>query len=139
MTTNAPLLSLLGFAAWTMVLVLAILSWRGLMMMTGGKKLDSFPGGIEHGSPAYWRLNRAHVNAVENLALFTVLVLAGLHLHVAGPLFQKAPLVVLGARVGQSLAHASSGSPRVIAVRFTFFAIQYVCFALMLVAIARAL
>src|SRR4051812_46467653 len=103
MTSHAPLLSLIGFAAWTMLLVLAILTWRGLMIMTGGKKFNSFPGGIEHGPPAYWRLNRAHANAVENLVLFAVLVFAGLHVHANGPLFQTAPVVVLGARVGQSL------------------------------------
>src|SRR4051812_29439413 len=98
MTTPLPLLSLLGFAAWTMLLVLAILSWRGLMMMTGGKKFNSFPGGVEHGSPAYWRLNRAHANAVENLVLLAVLVLVGLHVHAGGPLFHKASVVVVGAR-----------------------------------------
>lgn len=45
--------------------------------------------------------------------------------------------VVLVARVGQSLAHISSGRMMAVNVRFAFFLTQLVSFALMAVAIYR--
>jgi uncharacterized MAPEG superfamily protein len=139
MPNNAPLICLVGYAAWAMLLVLSILSWRGLEILRGNKKFNEFPGGLQHGSSAYWRLNRAHANTVENLPIVAALVLAGLHLHATAGLFGQAALVALVARVVQSLVHASSGSVPATALRFTAFATQYVCFGVMLVQILRSL
>jgi uncharacterized MAPEG superfamily protein len=136
--TNLPLIALFGYVVWTMLLVLAVLSWRGLEILRG-KAFNAFPGGVEHGSPAYWRLNRAHANTVENLPIVIALVLGGLHLHATGATFDHAAIVALVARVGQSLAHVSSGRSVVVGVRFTFLAVQYVCFGVMLVEILRSL
>ncbi|MDB4971252.1 MAG: hypothetical protein JWN44_6941 [Myxococcales bacterium] len=139
MISNAPLISLLGYTAWTMLLVLAIVTWRGLEILRGHKKLNEFPAGVEHGSTAYWRLYRAHANSVENLPIVIALVLAGLHLHATGGAFDRAAMVALVARIAQSLVHVSSGSVPATTLRFTAFATQYVCFAVMLVQILRSL
>src|SRR5947199_6576339 len=102
MIPNAPLTLLVGFAAWAMLLILAILSWRGLEILRGNRKFNEFPGGVEHGSAAYWRLYRAHANTIENLPIVIALVVASLQLHVAGGRFDRAAAVALVARVVQS-------------------------------------
>jgi len=138
-TTNAPVVMLLGYAAWAILLILTILAWRGLEILRGHRKMNEFPGGTEHGSSAYWRLNRAHANTVENLPIVIALVVAGMHQHATGGAFDRAALVALVARVVQTAAHVSSGSAPAVTMRFTAFATQYVCFVVMLVQILRSL
>jgi hypothetical protein len=133
-----PLLCLLGYAGWTMVLIVAVLSLRGLEVLAGRKRFNEFPGGVPHGGDAYWRLYRAHANVVENLPLFAVVVLVGTTLHVATPTFERLPAVALGARVVQSLAHVTSGSVPAVIIRFSAFAVQHVCFGWMIVEIVRS-
>jgi len=132
-----PLLCLAGFAAWAILLVTAIGALRVAQVFTGKKQSNQFPGGTQHGGDAYWRLNRAHLNAVENLPIFGALVLVGALLRVDAPLFQTLPLVILGARVVQSLVHISSGSVTAVNLRFSAFLTQVGCFAVLAVLIAR--
>jgi uncharacterized MAPEG superfamily protein len=73
-----PLAALVLHAAWVLVLVLAIGAWRMGQVFAGQKKANEFPSGTQHGSDAYWRLNRAHMNTVENLPTFAALVLGAL-------------------------------------------------------------
>ncbi|MSP59622.1 MAG: MAPEG family protein [Myxococcales bacterium] len=135
MTT--PLHALLGFASWAIVLVAAIAAVRVSQVLRGEKKANEFPGGSPHGGDAYWRLNRAQANTVENLPIFGAIVVAGTLLHVATPAFATLPLVVLGARVVQSVTHISSGSVMAVNVRFTAFLTQLGCFGWMIVEIVR--
>jgi uncharacterized membrane protein YecN with MAPEG domain len=121
-----------------MLLVIAIVGARGLAVFSGKKKMNEFPGGLQHGSERYWRLYRAHANAAENLPIVAIVVLTGTLLQVTAPMFERLPAVALAARVVQSIAHVASGSIAAVTVRFTAFATQYVCFGLMLVEILRA-
>jgi uncharacterized membrane protein YecN with MAPEG domain len=132
-----PLWALLGYAAWTMLLVVCIVSARGLEVFGGKKKVNEFPGGVQHGGDRYWRLYRAHANTVENLPIVAIVVIVGTLVHVYTRTFNTLPLVALGARVVQSLAHVSSGSVTAVNVRFTAFLAQYVCFAWMALEIVR--
>lgn len=132
-----PLWALVGYAAWAMFLILLILSARGLEVFTGKKKVNEFPGGVQHGGDVYWRLYRAHANTVENLPIVAILVLVGTLVHVYTRTFDTLPLVALGARVVQSLVHISSGSVMAVNVRFTAFAVQYACFGWMILEIVR--
>jgi uncharacterized MAPEG superfamily protein len=133
-----PLLCLAAFAGWAVLLVTAIGASRVFQVMTGRKKSNEFPSGTQHGGDVYWRLNRAHVNTVENLPIFGALVICGVLLRVDSSLFQTLPLVVIGARVVQSLVHISSGSVTAVNVRFTAFLTQATCFALLLFSIVRS-
>jgi uncharacterized MAPEG superfamily protein len=133
-----PLLSLVGFAAWAIGLVFAIAVVRMVQVLRGAKRANEFPSGTLHGGDAYWRLNRAHVNTVENLPIFGALVITGTLLHVATPAFQTLPVVVLAARITQSLVHLSSGSARAVSVRFTAFLTQLAAFAWMAIDVGRA-
>jgi hypothetical protein len=123
---------LVGFAAWAALLVSSIGVVRWVQVLTGRKRVNEFPGGVQHGGDVYWRLNRAHINTVENLPIFATLILVAQLLHVGVLLPAE---IVLGARVVQSLIHVSSGSPPAVTLRFTAFATQVACFVTMIVKI----
>src|SRR5258706_11119105 len=125
---SPSLMSLVGFAAWAVLLVLTVGTMRVLEVLTGQKRSNEFPSGVPHGGDRYWRINRAHINAVENLPIFAALVLTGAVAHVASPRFDQLAVVVLGARVLQSLVHISSGRSIAVNVRFSFYVVQLCCF-----------
>jgi uncharacterized MAPEG superfamily protein len=136
MTT--PLWCLLGFVVWTLVLLLGLGFSRVGAVLSGQKKANEFPSGVPHGGDAYWRLNRAHMNCVENLPLFASVVLVATVAGVKAPLLDTLARVYLGARIGQSVTHVSSGGVMAVNVRFTFFLVQVGCLIGFLVTIARA-
>jgi len=123
-----PLYALVAFALWTLLLVfLGVGVWRVKRVVLDGERPNSFPSGQPHGPDWYQRVNRAHMNCVENLPIFAALVLVG---HVAGvrdATFDLLAQVYVGARVGQTLAHLASGRSLVVNVRFTFFLVQLGC------------
>ena len=122
-----PLWCLAGFVAWTLVLLLGIAVARVGAVLRGEKQANEFPSGVPHGGDRYWRLNRAHLNCVENLPLFATVVLLSAVAGVKSPGLDTLARVYVAARVGQSLAHISSGSVLAVNVRFTFFLVQYGC------------
>jgi len=126
--TNLPLISpaaaLVLFAVWAMLLVTGIGLWRVTQVITGTVPKGGFNPGTPHGGDAYWRLNRAHMNTLENLPIFATVVLSGVYLQVQDPLFQLLANVVIVARVAQSLIHVSSGAQPVVLLRFTAFLVQ---------------
>jgi uncharacterized MAPEG superfamily protein len=136
MTT--PLSCLLGFVTWTLVLLLGVGFTRVGAVLRGQKRANEFPSGVPHGGDAYWRLNRAHMNCVENLPLFASVVLVATVAGVKVALLDTLARVYLAARIGQSVAHVSSGSAMAVNVRFTFFLVQVGCLIGFLVTIARA-
>ncbi|XDD50782.1 MAPEG family protein [Leptospira sp. WS92.C1] len=129
---NPAIIALLGFVLWTILLGLWVVSIRSFKVLKGEKKSNEFPGGIQHGSDFYWRLNRAHVNCIENLPLFATLVLIGSFAGVLDSTFALVCEVILVARILQTTAHLSSGSALAVNVRFTGFLIQYGSFLCLL-------
>jgi uncharacterized MAPEG superfamily protein len=130
MTT--PLWCVVGFVAWTLVLLLAIAFARVGAVLTGVKKANEFPSGVPHGGDFYWRLNRAHLNCLENLPIFAAVVLVATVAGLRAPMLDTLARTYLGARIGQSITHVSSGSVIAVNVRFTFFLVQVVCLIWML-------
>ncbi len=137
MTT--PLWCLLGFASWTVLLAVSVGLWRVGLVFAGRVAANAFPSGTPHGSDVYWRLNRAHMNAAENLPLMASVVLVGTFAGVATPLFATLAQVYLAARVVQSLLHVASNAVLVINLRFTALIVQFVCFGWMGAEIIRNL
>jgi uncharacterized MAPEG superfamily protein len=135
MTT--PLWCLLGFVAWTLLLLFGVGASRVAQILSGAKRAGDFPAGVPHGGDRYWRLNRAHLNCVENLPLFGAVVLTAAAVGAQSPALDTLARVYLGARVGQSVTHVSSGSDRAVQVRFTFFLVQIACLVAMGVIVAR--
>ena len=136
MTT--PLWCLLGFVVWTLLLLAMIGFARVSKVLRGAAQPADFPSGVPHGTDAYWRLNRAHLNCLENLPLFATVVLVATVAGIRSPTLDTLARLYLGARVGQSLAHLSSGGNTAVNVRFTFFLVQVSCLVGFLIVIAGA-
>lgn len=125
MTT--PLYALMGFVFWTLILLVGIAAFRIGAVLRGEAAPTSFTAGVPHGGELYWRLNRAHLNCLENLPLFASVVLTGYVIGLENSTFDTLARVFVLARVGQSIAHVSSGAVTAINVRFAFFITQFVC------------
>lgn len=125
--------ALLGFTAWTLLLVLAVFGYRGIRFLSG-TPINSWPRGVKSSTDAalVTRIADAHANCLENLPLFAVIVL------VAGQMNKLEAIgglacYVLYARIGQTLAHLSGTGKLNVLVRATFWAVQLVLFVLMLI------
>lgn len=124
LATLSPIASLVLFAVWGLLLVISIGTWRLAMAVSGNTPKGGFTPGTEHGSAAYWRLNRAHMNVVENLPFFAAIVLSGTVLGIQDPNFQSLANIVLLARIAQTVIHVSSGTQAAILLRFTAYLVQ---------------
>lgn len=127
-----PMTALLGFTAWTLLLVMLVFAYRGLAVLKGTpinnwprtKKPESDPGFVR-------RADDAHANALENLPIFAVIVLAAYALDRPEAIAAVAPLV-LYARIGQSVMHLIGTSKTLVFFRASFWTVQLVLFFWML-------
>ena len=99
----------------------------GLTWLSDESKVRSLDIAGDVGGDAYWRLNRAHMNCLENLPMFATVVLVATVVGIRTGTLDTLAQTYLVARIGQSLAHVSSGSVLAVNVRFTFFLIQVGC------------
>lgn len=129
----SALQSLLGFAAWTLLLIAAVFLYRGMRFL-GGTPINHWPRQAKptDDAPLVKRLEDAHANCLENLPLFAVIVLAAAALGRLADIQVLAPWV-LYARIGQSLAHLSGTGKINVFVRASFWSVQLGLFAWMLV------
>lgn len=122
-STSASIVALVGYAAWTLTLLVSIVCHRLVLVLRGQRRANGFSPWGDDVSPVSARLCRAHANCVENLPTFAAIVMAAVlaeaH-HVTDPL----ALWVLAARIAQSIAHLTSTSTTAVTVRFTFMAVQ---------------
>lgn len=121
MTNTA--LALLGFVAWTLLLMLIMESMRSWLVLSGRKRSDSFRIDGSDVSPFAQRLARAHANCYESFPIVGGLLLLALttdHASITDPL----ALWLLAARVAQSITHLISASAVAVQARFAFFAAQ---------------
>lgn len=126
-TIPCSIVALVVYALWAIVLVILIAISRVTQVMSGKAKVSDFTAGIKHGSEGYWRLNRAHLNTLENLPIFGALILAGWAIGLDTDTFNTLAVVVVAARVVQSLIHISSGSALAVNFRFLALLVQIVC------------
>lgn len=121
------LLCVLIYAMWTMVpLIFGIGAYRVGSVLTG-RAANSFPADAPHEGPDwYHRMNRVHLNCVENLPVYACVVFVGVGLDIEATLWVPVTVAVLVCRVLQSLIHMISTSPMAINARFSFFVGQLV-------------
>jgi uncharacterized MAPEG superfamily protein len=119
--------ALIFYALWAIALVLMVAGDRALLVMRGEAKLNSFTSGTPHGGDSYWRINRAHLNTVENLPLFATIVLSGWVVGMETATFNRLATIVVVARIVQSAIHIASGSVPAVALRFAAYAVQIFC------------
>ena len=124
--------ALIGFAAWTLLLVLVIFAWRGIEIVINGKKADSWTRGKQVDETALIRrIEHAHINCLENLPIFAVIVLAAAAMGKSA-VTEPYAMYVLYARVAQSVTHMIGISHWLVLVRATFWAVQLALFVVML-------
>jgi uncharacterized MAPEG superfamily protein len=121
-----PISCLLGFVAWTLALVVALTIARFRHLAAGGSVRDF---GVPDDRRLIWRLFRAHVNSVENLPLFTAVVLTAAVAGRRSPLLDVLAIAYLAARIAQSVSHVAPGAGLRFNLRFGFFVVQLACLA----------
>jgi uncharacterized MAPEG superfamily protein len=136
---TVPMWMLLGFAAWTVLLLISTIGvYRWSRIFTGRVPVGGFRADQVEGEDWYRRSMRAHVNCIENLPVFGAIVLALYVSGVGGSTVNYLSISVLVARVIQSLVHVCLVQTNTVAaVRFAFFFVQLVSFLALIVMVVR--
>jgi uncharacterized MAPEG superfamily protein len=134
-----PLLSLLGFAVWTLAVLAATVGvhrWR--LILTKRARINAFPADASNGPDWYQRATRAHLNCIENLPVFGAIVLVAALTGHQGRLLDALSVAVLSARVCQTLVHVTFvQTERAVSIRFSLFTIQLLAMLWMAVLIVQ--
>lgn len=121
MSTSA--LAILGYAAWTLLLIVAIEVQRTLVVLREKRLPNSFlPDGSDVSAFAH-RLARAHANCYESFPIIGGLLLLALASGQSG-VTDPLALWMLAARLAQSITHLLSAGVIAAQVRFAFFCVQ---------------
>jgi uncharacterized MAPEG superfamily protein len=130
-----PQWTLLGFAAWTLVLLMAtvgVYRWGNILFAKAD--IASFRSGALEGAGWYQRGTRAHANCIENLPVFGAIVYAISLVGMQGVIVDALCVATLVARVVQSCVHISHEQTNAfVAVRFSFYSVQLVSFLALIV------
>lgn len=113
-------IALLGYAAWTLALATLIPASRAPAILAGRRKANSFKTDGSDATDFSERLHRAYYNCCENLpaaAAVLLYAIASDQTAVTDPL----ALILLGARVGQSVTHLISVTHTAVLIRATFY------------------
>jgi uncharacterized MAPEG superfamily protein len=136
-----PVWVLLGFAAWTLVLLFATVGvYRWSRILTGRTAIATWRADEQQGSEWYRRAMRAHMNCVENLPVYTAIVVALLAAGVTSPILDGLAITILLARICQSTIHLTLAQTNLVAsIRFIFFFIQAISMIVIVVVLVIAL
>lgn len=115
--------ALVCFSGWYILLSTAMALYRGALIFSGRKQVNSFANDGRDLEGFGQRLTRARDNCFETLPLFAALALAA---SLAGRLDVTDGLAmwVVYLRIGQSIAHVISTSPVAVQIRAGFFFAQ---------------
>ncbi len=125
---NMPTLVLLAFAGWTLLILFGTVGvYRWSRILTGRATVSEWQANKPQGSDSYQRAIAAHRNCIENLPVYTALVVAIAVFQVESTTLNVLSLVLLGARMAQSLVHIGFEQTQNVATwRFAFFFTQIV-------------
>jgi uncharacterized MAPEG superfamily protein len=124
-----PVWVLLGFAAWTILILFTTVGvYRWSRILTGRAAIAAWRADQQQGSEWYRRAMRAHMNCVENLPIYTAIVVAMLATSITSPILDRLAITILVARICQSSIHVLVEQTNMIAgIRFGFFFLQAIC------------
>ena len=130
---SVPIAVLLAFAGWTLTTLLVPIGWyRWSRILSGRAGINEFEADAGRASGWYQRAHRAHANCLENLPLYAAVVVAIAVTGVAHLALDALALVLMAARVVQTLTHVlCDPTCRAVATRFVFFFVQVVCMVAM--------
>ena len=134
-----PQWTLLGFAAWTLALLMATVGvYRWGLIIFARAAIASFRSDALEGAGWYQRGTRAHANCVENLPVFGAIVYVISTIGLQGPVVDALCIAILAARVCQSTVHISHEQTNAfVSVRFSFYSVQLVSFLTLIVMAAK--
>ena len=136
---SIPQWTLLGFAAWTLGLLMAtvgVYRWGNILFAKA--RIASFRSDALEGAGWYQRGTRAHANCIENLPVFGVIVYVITAIGLQGPMVDSLCIAILAARIVQSTVHVSHvQTDAFVAVRFSFYSVQLVSFLVLIVMAAK--
>jgi len=131
-------LSLLGFAAWTILMVLLLGVTRTGLVFAGKKKANEFRAtGEDLGSFGY-RITRVHANCYENLPAAAAVMLYAIATSQTA-VTDGLAIVFIGLRIAQSIVHLLSTASPMVLVRFALFAAQSAILLYWILALAHLL
>jgi uncharacterized MAPEG superfamily protein len=135
---NVSMITLLGYAAWTLCLLAAIATLRVVTTLKGQSPANGFLVSGDDVSPFSGRLCRAHANCYESLPAYACIILVAAFSGLTA-ITDPLALWALAARVGQSTSHIISISNRFVQLRFAFFMAQLVIQFVWLTQLSRTL
>jgi uncharacterized MAPEG superfamily protein len=137
---NIPVLVLLGFAAWTLlVLFFTIGVYRWSRILSGRASVGEWRADLPQGSDWYRRAMRAHMNCVENLPVYAAIAVAIVATGAHGAMLDTLALAILAARICQTLTHILAPPTNAAAsIRFAFFSVQAGAMLAMIALVAPA-
>ena len=120
---NDTILALLGYITWILILLVWLAAYRTVLVAKKEQSVNSFkPDGSN--SPGFGeRITRAQGNCVESFAYIGGLMLVALTTNSAA-ITNGLALLLLAARLGQSVMHLISTSVLAVQIRFAFFLAQ---------------
>jgi uncharacterized MAPEG superfamily protein len=126
---RVPVLVLLGFAGWTLLTLFGSVGvYRWSRILTGRASIAEWRADLPQGNNCYQRAMRAHMNCVENLPIYTALVVALMATGLHSPIIDGLAIAMLAARICQTVIHIVLPPTNTAAsLRFTFFFAQVVC------------
>ncbi|HUQ36812.1 MAG TPA: MAPEG family protein [Aestuariivirga sp.] len=138
---NIPVLVLLGFAAWTLLILIASIGiYRWSRILTGRASMAEWRTDLPQGSDLYqramraqssgWyqRATRAHMNCVENLPVYAAIVVALMATGLQSPVIDRLAVIMLAARLVQTLVHIMlPPTNAATSLRFAFYFVQALC------------
>jgi uncharacterized MAPEG superfamily protein len=117
--------SLLLFAAWTLLIMFLAVNWR-LFEVARGVPANSWTRGSAKAAPGWvTRMEHAHLNCLESLPVFAVIVLGAMATDKVA-LIAPYCAIVLYLRLAQSIVHIISISPGMVLLRAGLFSGQVV-------------
>lgn len=114
--------ALIGLAVWAIVLTFVLLGVRVKAILNGSPPNGFDPAGKDLTGFSY-RVTRAHLNMLENLAIPASLMLYGIAADQTA-VTEGLACWVLYARIGQTLTHFIGTSAPLVGIRGTFFGVQ---------------
>lgn len=124
-----PLWVMLGFAAWTLTLLMGSVGvYRWSRILSGRATIAEWRADLAQGCEWYQRAMRAHMNCIENLPVYGAVALSAAVAGIDGRDIDALAITFLAARIGQSLVHiVRPQSEPIAALRFGLYLLQVVC------------
>ena len=120
---NETSIALIGYILWMIFLVLAIISLRSVLVLTGRKPANGFLPTGNDVSPFMERLTRVHGNAYEHFPIFGGVLLLALFLQMES-ITNSLAYTLLELRISQGVVHMVSKSILFVYIRLTLFLAQ---------------